>query len=74
MTRAATILSLALAAGTFSWAAETPSACPAGAGDPDPVATLEIQALRRRIVMLEERVEAIEHELSQQPPVQEDRP
>jgi hypothetical protein len=74
MPRSAVLLVLALAASASAPAAERPSACPAASGDPDPVAALEIQDLRRRIVALEERVEGIEHDLSKQSRIQEDRP
>lgn len=76
MVRSAIVLAVFLVIGAASLAAEIPSTCPAG--DLDPIAALEIQALRRRIVALEERAEIMEHELLSDRPAslqpQEDRP
>jgi len=82
--RRATLL-LALVAVSSAQAADAPAprsarvTCPAdGATKADPVAMLEMEALRRRIVALEERVEGLElqlqSEISATPQPQEDRP
>lgn len=78
------ILLLALAAVSTAQAADATAprsaraTCPADGAKADPVAMLEMEALRRRIVALEERVEGLElqlqSEISATPQPQEDRP
>ena len=62
---ASLILGLGVASATAATAPpdHTSRACVASTDQDDPVAALEIEALRRRITALEERVEVLEHEL-----------
>jgi hypothetical protein len=62
---ASLILGLGVASATAATAPPDHSsrACVASTDQDDPVAALEIEALRRRITALEERVEVLEHEL-----------
>lgn len=81
--RPAILLSV-LVAVSSAQAADAPApgsarvACPADGARADPVAMLEMEALRRRIVALEERVEGLElqvrSEIPATPQPQEDRP